>query len=241
MARLISIVADADALRERIRVSVIVGDPQLIVEASKIQADQLERDWKTENPAVDISNVMDQIRAEINAVKQLAAFRPKVCECLSTPIPTLCDTALADEVLSDIDEQVKVVEGLLGQLAWPAELPDPCFKILLENRRADLASARQHAIALADDRDWHTGATLSEREALCDKIEALIESPTPHSVLKRAKEIDSLRQQWNELEGVNSPREKELDRRFKRTVKKGLQPYHRHFNSLIHRGNGLSR
>lgn len=241
MARLISIVADAYALRERIRLSVIVGDPQLIVEASKIQADQLERDWKTENPAVDISNVMDQIRAEINAVKQLAALRSKVCECLSKTIPTLNDIALADEVLGEIDEQVKVVEGLLGQLVWPADLPDPRFKILLENHRAALASARQHAIALADNHDWHTDETLSEREALCEKIEALIESPTPHSVLECAKEIDSLRQQWNELGGVNTPREKELEKRFKRTVKTGLQPCHHHFDGLTHRDNGLSR
>lgn len=82
-------------------------------------------------------------------------------------------------------------------------------------------------------REWRTYAQAPKREALCQQVEEVADRPLdPHEQMRAIK---SLRAQWNELGGVDTRRDWELQRRFDRAAERAFEPCRLYFKEQAER------
>ncbi|MCV6588984.1 MAG: DUF349 domain-containing protein [Marinobacterium sp.] len=80
---------------------------------------------------------------------------------------------------------------------------------------------------LQELRDWQGYALTPKRQALCEQMEALINSALPPQTL--ADEIRQLQQQWRELDSSSNVHSRQLWQRFKQASDQAYQPCDAHF------------
>ena len=71
-------------------------------------------------------------------------------------------------------------------------------------------------------RDWRAYAVRPKREALCQQIDELAE--TPLEVHAQAEAVRTLRAQWNELGSGDTRRDRELKKQFDRSAERAFEP-----------------
>ena len=89
---------------------------------------------------------------------------------------------------------------------------------------ADLAAA---GARLRELRDWRNFAELPRRQALCEQMEALAESPLPAQ--EQAEAVKALRQRWNDLGLADSHKLWQVKKRFDRAAETAFEPCREHF------------
>ena len=82
-------------------------------------------------------------------------------------------------------------------------------------------------VRLRELRDWRNFAEVPRRQALCEQMEALAESPL--EVQEQADAVRALRQQWNDLGSADSRKMWQLKKRFDRAAETAFQPCRDHF------------
>lgn len=89
---------------------------------------------------------------------------------------------------------------------------------------ADLAAA---GARLRELRDWRNFAELPRRQALCEQMETLAESPLP--AREQAEAVKALRQRWNDLGLADSHKLRQVKKRFDRAAEAAFEPCREHF------------
>ncbi len=82
-------------------------------------------------------------------------------------------------------------------------------------------------------RDWRAYAVRPKREALCQQIEELAE--TPLDVHAQAEAVRGLRAQWNELGSGDTRRDRELKKQFDRSAERAFEPCRIYFKEQAER------
>lgn len=80
---------------------------------------------------------------------------------------------------------------------------------------------------LRELRDWRNFAELPRRQALCEEMEALAESPLP--VHEQAEAVKALRERWNRLGVADSHKMWQVKKRFDRAAEVAFEPCRDHF------------
>ncbi len=97
-------------------------------------------------------------------------------------------------------------------------------KAALQPLSADLAELGARVREL---RDWRAYAETPRRQALCDEIEKLAE--TPLEVHEQAEAVKALRAEWNGLGVPDTRKDRELKRQFDRAAERAFEPCRSYF------------
>ena len=207
--------------------------------------DLLHRPIADGQQAESLSSARRQIRRQKEAVERLLARYT-----WPDDLPKPSDLTALERRQQDLigaaercdERQAALSSEIADGVAQLRELVDAgtvAEAVVLERRLRDLGQQLPKE-ALADNadltdlgaqvrrlRDWRTYAQVPKREALCEQIEKLVE--TPIDVYEQADAVKSLRQQWNELGPVDSRRERDLRRRFDDAAERAFEPCRVHF------------
>lgn len=181
------------------------------------------RQWQKQ-----LKKLIDQINwpADVQQPDALAALA-KVDKRLSEQLQNRKQQR--SERSSELDSQLTQLEQLIeAGAARDAERQVQ----LLQKSTAELtpqqAQRFQQAQANVQElRDWQGYALTPKREALCEQMEALIDSEQAIEAL--AAEIKQLQQQWRELDHSGSVHSRELWKRFKKASDLAYQPCNRYY------------
>ena len=152
--------------------------------------------------------------------EQLAAAAEQCAEGVAASVARIAEhiaTLRANVDAGEVHEAVALDRKLREQVK---ALPPAASRSL----GAELAEV---GARLRELRDWRSFAEVPRRQALCEQMEALAESPL--EVQEQADAVRALRQQWNDLGSADSRKVWQLKKRFDRAAETAFQPCRDHF------------
>ena len=184
-------------------------------------ADFIARFDRPESPPVP--EVLAQLRARQAA---LAGAHARCAE-LVQEIERAADAALGE--LGDLIERGAVPEAIERERQL-RDLVDRLPKV--EGQRFS-APLQEVGARIRELRDWREYAVRPKRQALCEEMQALADSPL--AVQAQAEAVKNLRAQWNALGHSDARRDRELRRQFDRSAERAFEPCRLHFKEQAER------
>lgn len=160
----------------------------------------------------------------------LAALRERQLE-LDAAIAE-CDRRLAasaEQVAADLAALRRSIDAgaVHDALALERQLRERVKALPAAAARPFNAELAEVAARVRELRDWRDFAELPRREALCEQMEALAE--TPLAVPEQSEAVKGLRQQWNDLGVAGTRKVWQLKKRFDKAAEVAFQPCRDHF------------
>lgn len=136
--------------------------------------------------------------------------------------------------LSQLDSYLQELEQALGAgHSKQAYKLDKQLQELFESKQYNKASRQRYSNLqqqLQQLKDWQGFAVIPKKEALCEAMEGLINSPLEATEL--ADNIRLLQQQWKDLDATDPYHSHELWKRFKRASDSAYEPCSKHYAEL---------
>ena len=165
--------------------------------------------WPEDLPApVALSSLRSRIGELTGAAQR--------CTTLVAAVTTEVETAI--EALRDSVERGAVLEAVERD----RELKDLVKRLPRADAQPFNAALQEVGGRVRELRDWRAYAVRPRREALCEQIEELAE--TPLEIHAQAEAVKALRAEWNELGSGDTRRDRELKRQFDRSAERAFEP-----------------